>query len=160
MAKKKAGKKKAKRKAAKPAKKKSGKKASKKKKPARKSAAKKKAAKKKSAKKSTGGKKVKKSTRKKSRKKKSLGRARVPGHSHLDDLFRKDVQAREVFEYLRVHTLKELEEHTPEEIIDRMTRPVVQTVDRIRKALALSNRCLKEDEEFALEFQNRVSGGK
>lgn len=137
-----------------------------KKKPGKKSAAKsvkKKAAKKKKAtKKKAAAKKKKKAVkaktaRKKTSKSKSLGRARVPGHSRLDVLFQKDYQARELFEFLRVATLKELEEHGPDEIIERMTRPVVQTVDRIRKALALNNRALKDDESFALEFLESFS---
>lgn len=134
-----------------------------KKKPGKKSAAKsvkKKAAKKKATKKKAAAKKKKKAVRAKTAQKKtskSLGRARVPGHSRLDVLFQKDYQARELFEFLRVATLKELEEHGPDEIIERMTRPVVQTVDRIRKALALNNRALKDDESFALEFLESFS---
>ena len=73
-------------------------------------------------------------------------------------LFQKDYQARELFEFLRISTLKELEQYPPEEIIERMTRPVVQTVDRIRKALALNNRALKNDEDFAHAFRDTFPG--
>lgn len=137
----------------------------KKKKPAKKKVPKKKAVKKKSAaKKKTrqkaAGKKVpvrKKAGKEKKTKKKSLGRGRIPGTSKVDLLFHKDFQARELCEFLRVETLKDLEEFTPDEIVERMTRPFVQTVNRIRKMLALNNRSLKDDQEFAREFQKSFS---
>ena len=64
---------------------------------------------------------------------KSLGRARIAGDARLDQFFQKDYQAREIFEFLGVHTLKELEAFGPDEIIERLTGPLVQTVQRIRK---------------------------
>ena len=124
----------------------------KKKKAAKKKAVKKKLAAKKKAKKKNAGK--KKATKKK---KKSLGRGRIPGTSKVDLLFHKDFQARELCEFLRVETLKDLEEFTPDEIVERMTRPFVQTVNRIRKMLALNNRSLKDDQDFAREFQKSFS---
>ena len=81
-----------------------------------------------------------------------LGRARVPGDSKLEHFFRRDYEARQVFEFLHVTTLKELEVYAPEEIVARLTAPMLQTVDRIRKALSLSNRSLKNDEEYATRF--------
>ena len=39
----------------------------------------------------------------------------------------------------------------------RLTSPAKQTVGRIRKILAMNNRCLQEDEAFALEFQERLA---
>lgn len=132
----------------------------KKKKPAKKKDSKKKAVKKKPAAKKKAKKKAagnKKATKKKKTKKKSLGRGRIPGNSKVDLLFHKDFQARELCEFLRVETLKDLEEFTPDEIVERMTRPFVQTVNRIRKMLALNNRSLKDDEEFAREFQKSFS---
>lgn len=129
----------------------------KKKKPAKKKAAKKKAVKKKPATKKKAKKKAvgkKKATKKKT---KSLGRGRIPGTSKVDQLFHKDFQARELCEFLRVETLKDLEEFTPDEIVERMTRPFVQTVNRIRKMLALNNRSLKDDQDFAREFQKSFS---
>src|SRR5262245_51228497 len=71
-----------------------------------------------------------------------LGRARVAGTGELDQYFLKDYEARQVFSFLGVRTLKELEEYSPQQIIDRLTAPMVQTVTRIRKALAFQNRCL------------------
>jgi len=89
-----------------------------------------------------------------------LGRPKVTAHARLDVLFQKDYQAREVFAFLRVETIRELEEHAPQEIIEQMTHPLVQTVDRIRKALALNNRSLARDEKFAVEFLNRLITGR
>ena len=37
-----------------------------------------------------------------------------------------------------------------------MTAPLVQTVDRIRKALAMNNRSLKGDLRFAKKFQKEI----
>jgi len=85
-----------------------------------------------------------------------LGRARVAGTGELDQYFLKDYEARQVFSFLGVRTLKELEEFSPEQIIDRLTAPMVQTVTRIRKALAFQNRCLAGDAKFAVEFKKQM----
>ncbi len=90
----------------------------------------------------------------------SLGRPRVTGDAKLDQFFKRDYQAREIFEFLGVTTVKELESHRPAEIVDRLTSPVVQAVERIRIALALNNRCLAGDRKFALKFQARMKSGK
>jgi hypothetical protein len=83
----------------------------------------------------------------------SLGRPRVPVDARLDLVFQKDYQAREVFEFLGVETIRELEGFGPAEIIEKLTAPMVQTVQRIRKALALCNRALAGDQAFAAEFK-------
>lgn len=85
-----------------------------------------------------------------------LGRARVSGTAELDQYFLKDYEARQVFSFLSVKTLKELEGYSPQEIIDRLTAPMLQTVNRIRKALALQNRCLAGDQKFAVEFKQQM----
>lgn len=85
-----------------------------------------------------------------------LGRARVSGTAELDQYFLKDYEARQVFVFLGVKTLKELEGFSPQEIIERLTAPMVQTVNRIRKALALQNRCLANDQQFALQFKQQM----
>jgi len=85
-----------------------------------------------------------------------LGRARGSGTAELDQYFVKDYEARQVFTFLGVKTLKELEEHSPQEIIDRLTAPMVQTVTRIRKALSMQNRCLAGDQKFAMEFKKQM----
>jgi len=85
-----------------------------------------------------------------------LGRARISGTAELDQHFLKDYEARQVFSFLNVKTLKELEGLSPQEIIDRLTAPMLQTVNRIRKALALQNRCLAGDQKFAVEFKQQM----
>jgi hypothetical protein len=138
---KKASKKKFAKKAA--SKKKSAKKAPKKKATRTKAAAKKKTAKKAA---------KKKATRKKTVRPMPLGRPKVTLDSKLDELFLKDYEVRQVFEFLNVSTLRELEDHNPDEIVERLTAPMVQAVGRIRKVLALQKRCLKGDQKFAKEF--------
>ena len=87
-----------------------------------------------------------------------LDRARITGDAKLDEFFKRDYEARQVFEFLRVHTLKELEQYGPQEIVERLTGPMVRTIDRIRKALALNNRSLKGDERYAIEFLSAIGG--
>ncbi len=87
---------------------------------------------------------------------KLLGRPRLPADAKLDFIFRKDYQAREVFTFLNVQTLRELEEFSPNEIVEKLTGPMVQTVQRIRKILALYNRCLADDGSFALKFKAQL----
>ena len=87
---------------------------------------------------------------------KSLGRPRVSGSTKLDQLLKHDYEAQQIFSFLQVTTVKELEGRSPHEIIDLLTAPVVKTVDKIRKALAINNRCLSGDERFALEFQKAI----
>jgi hypothetical protein len=87
----------------------------------------------------------------------SLGRVKVSADARLDLLFQKDYQAREIFDFLKVQTLRELEQHDPDEIIERLTGPMVQTVQRIRKTLALVHRHLAKDEKFAKAFLAEVA---
>ncbi len=136
-----------------------------KKKAAKKKTAKKKASTKKAAartpKKKAGKKKAAKSTkstRKKTapRKKKKtaapkLGRPKITGDEKLYMLFKDDYHARQIFEFLRVSTVRELEVHTPADIVKQLSKPIRQTVDRIRQALAQRNRCLSGDEDFAAQ---------
>lgn len=86
----------------------------------------------------------------------ALGRPKVPGTAELDQMFLKDYEARQVFAFLGVKTIKELEEHPPDEIIERLTGPMVRTVNRIRKALAVNNRFLAGDQKFAVEFAKQI----
>lgn len=105
------------------------------------------------AKRKTAAKTIKKKVPKKQAASAVLGRARIAGTAELDRYFAKDYEAREVFHFLGVKTLKELEQYSPDEIVELLTQPVVRTVDRIRKALALQNRCLAGDQRFAMEFK-------
>ena len=86
-----------------------------------------------------------------------LGRSRVPQEAPLAVIFQNDMQAQEAFALLGIQTIRELEEFDPDELVRRLSSPAKQTVGRIRKMLALNNRCLATDEAFALEFQERLS---
>jgi hypothetical protein len=119
--------------------------------PAKKSAARKKPAAKAA---KTSARTVKKPARRKST---GFGRVRVPADARLELVFQKDYQAREIFDFLKVQTIRELEQFAPHEILDRLTGPMQQTVLRIRKTLALVNRHLVRDEKFAAEFLREVS---
>jgi hypothetical protein len=83
----------------------------------------------------------------------SLGRPLVTQEEKLYMLFHDDYQSRQVFEFLRVETIKELEEFTPQQIVHLMARPIRLTVDRIRQRLAQFKRSLKDDEQYATEFR-------
>ena len=120
------------------------------KKAAGKSSTKKAAAKKKAAKKKP----AKKTARKKTARQK-LGRPKVTGDEKLYMLFHDDYHARQIFEFLGVETVRELEEYSPGEIVKLLSKPIRQTVDGIRKHLADKNRHLSEDAEFAIEYQAR-----
>jgi rhamnose utilization protein RhaD (predicted bifunctional aldolase and dehydrogenase) len=83
----------------------------------------------------------------------SLGRPLVTQEEKLYMLFHDDYQSRQVFEFLRVDTIKDLEEFTPQQIVHLMSRPIRLTVDRIRQRLAQFKRSLKDDEQYATEFR-------
>ena len=100
---------------------------------------------------------AKKRVVKKSSTRAALGRPRVAGTAELELMFRKDLEAREIFEFLGVKTLKDLETLSPDQIVQQLTAPLVQTVERIRKALAMNNRCLEGDQKFALAFKKQVT---
>lgn len=72
-------------------------------------------------------------------------------------MFQNDQSAREAFVFLGIHTVRELEQYEPDELVRRLTSPAKQTVGRIRKILAMNNRSLENDEAFALEFKERLS---
>jgi hypothetical protein len=86
-----------------------------------------------------------------------LGRSRIPIDAPLDVVFQNDLQAREAFLFLGIHSIRELEHFNPDDLVLRLTGPAKLTVGRIRKILAMNNRCLEGDEEFALEFQELLS---
>jgi hypothetical protein len=98
----------------------------------------------------------KKAAKKRAPKKPALGRPLVTAEEKLFMLFHQDYEARQVFEFLRAETVRDLEQHTPQEIIHRLSRPIRETVDRIRRTLADRNRCLAGDEEFAAEHKRQA----
>src|SRR5206468_3823649 len=100
---------------------------------------------------------AKKSASKKRSKKISLGRPTVTAEEKLFMLFHEDYEARQVFQFLRAETVADLEQHSPQEIIHRLSRPIRETVDRIRTRLAERNRSLAGDQEFAAEHKKRAA---
>lgn len=96
----------------------------------------------------------KKPTAKKAAKKISLGRPTVTAEEKLFMLFHEDYEARQVFEFLRAETVGDLEQHSAPDIIHRLSRPIRETVDRIRQKLADRNRCLAGDEQYAAEHKH------
>ena len=86
-----------------------------------------------------------------------LGRSRIPIDAPLDVVFQNDIQAREAFMFLGIHSIRDLEQFNPDDLVLRLTGPAKLTVGRIRKILAMNNRCLSNDEEFALEFQELLT---
>lgn len=82
----------------------------------------------------------------------SLGRPLVTQEEKLYMLFHDDYQARQVFEFLRVENVKELEQFSQQQIVHMMSKPLRMTVDRIRQRLAQYKRSLKDDEQFAADY--------
>lgn len=86
----------------------------------------------------------------------SLGRPLVTQEEKLYLLFQHDYHARQIFEFLRVNTVKELEELSPQQIVRRVSKPVFDTVDRIRATLADMKRSLRDDEAYAKEYRDHT----
>src|SRR5262245_28924805 len=89
----------------------------------------------------------------------TLGRPKVTGEEDLDLLFKEDYHARQIFKFLNVTTVKQLEQFSAAEILRRLSRPIKETVERVRRSLAERNRCLEGDEEFALEHKEHAKVG-
>lgn len=87
----------------------------------------------------------------------SLGRPKVVGEELLDLVFKEDFHARQIFVFLGVRTVRELEEFGPQQILDKAAQPLKETIDRIRRRLAMLNRALCEDQDFAVRFLERVA---
>ena len=86
----------------------------------------------------------------------SLGRPLITQEEKLYMLFHDDYHSRQVFEFLRVETVRDLEQFTPQQIIHLLSKPIRTTVDRIRQRLAKYKRSLREDEQFAVEYGKRM----
>lgn len=81
----------------------------------------------------------------------TLGRPLVRAEEKLYMLFREDYHARQIFEFLRVETVGELEQFSASQIIQILSAPVRKTVERVRERLAEHKRSLRDDAEFARE---------
>jgi hypothetical protein len=82
----------------------------------------------------------------------SLGRPLVTAEEKLYMLFKEDYESRQIFEFLRVETVGELEQYSPEQIIRILSAPVRKTVERIRERLAENKRSLRDDGDFARDY--------
>ncbi len=91
---------------------------------------------------------------------KKIGRSRIPVDAPLSVVFEHFPEAQDAFQLLQVQTIRELEEFEPDELVRRLTSPAKQTVGKIRKILAMNNRCLANDEAFAIEFQGTIASKK
>ncbi|MBX3442480.1 MAG: hypothetical protein KF774_08730 [Planctomyces sp.] len=83
----------------------------------------------------------------------SLGRPLVRAEEKLYMLFKEDYHARQIFEFLRVDTVGELEQFSPQQIIQILSAPVRNTVERIRQRLADNKRALRDDTGYAREHR-------
>ena len=83
----------------------------------------------------------------------TLGRPLVTNEEKLYMLFKEDYHARQIFEFLRVETVRDLEQFSPEQIVRLLSKPIRTTVDRIRQKLAEKNRHLLEDMEYAAKWK-------
>ncbi len=77
----------------------------------------------------------------------------MTGEEDLDLFFKEDYHARQIFKYLGVQTVKELERYSASEILRRRSEPIKKTGERVRTLLAQYNRCLHGDETYALEHK-------
>ena len=86
----------------------------------------------------------------------AIGRALVTQDEKLYMLFHEDFHARQIFEFLRAETVKDLEQFTPQQIVKLLSQPIQATVQRIRRRLAEKNRHLADDEAFVVEHKKRA----
>jgi hypothetical protein len=88
----------------------------------------------------------------------AIGRVLVTQEEKLYMLFKEDYHARQIFEFLRVETVKDLEQFSPQQIVKLLSQPIHGTVLRIRRKLAEKNRHLADDAEFVVEFKKSQAG--
>ncbi|MBI5758751.1 MAG: hypothetical protein HZA46_09555 [Planctomycetales bacterium] len=88
----------------------------------------------------------------------ALGRPLVTQEEKLYLLFKEDYHARQIFEFLRVATVRDLEQYSPLQISRILAKPLHDTIDRIRQRLAEMKRSLRDDEDFAAEYRKQTKG--
>lgn len=94
---------------------------------------------------------------KRATKKPALPRPTITGEEKLFLLFKEDYHARQIFDFLRVETVRELEQFAPDDIVKRLSRPIAESVDRIRRRLAEKNRYLSGDEAYLFGVINAAA---
>jgi hypothetical protein len=87
----------------------------------------------------------------------TIGRVLVSQEEKLYMLFKEDYHARQIFEFLRVETVKDLEQFSPQQIVKLLSQPIQATVLRIRRKLAEKNRHLADDAEFVVEYKKSTA---
>jgi hypothetical protein len=102
------------------------------------------------------GKAVSKTVRKKTNRP-SLPRPTITAEEKLFLLFKENYHARQIFDFLRVETVGELEQFAADDIVKRLSRPVVESVERIRRRLAEKNRYLAGDEKYLLKIRDEAA---
>ena len=85
----------------------------------------------------------------------ALGRVLVTQEEKLYLLFKEDYHARQIFEFLRAETVRDLEQFSPQQIVKLLSQPIQTTVQRIRQKLAEKNRHLAGDEAFVVEYKQQ-----
>ena len=75
-------------------------------------------------------------------------------------LFKEDYHARQIFEFLRVESVGDLEKFSPDQIVKLLSKPIRTTVERIRQKLAEKNRHLLDDTDFALAHLARTAASQ
>jgi hypothetical protein len=80
----------------------------------------------------------------------SLARSKITGDEDLEQFFKEDQHAKQICRFLNVQTLKDLERYSANEILRRLSNPIKETVERIRRSLAQHQRCLAGDESYVV----------
>jgi hypothetical protein len=91
-----------------------------------------------------------KTSRAAAKRKPTLPRPTITADEKLFLLFKDDYHARQIFDFLRVDTVRELEQFPAAEIVKRLSQPIAESVERIRRRLAEKNRYLSGDEEYLM----------
>ena len=107
---------------------------------------------------SSGG--EKKSPKKRAAAAPTLGRPLITAEEKLYLLFKEDYHARQIFEFLRVESVGDLEKFSPDQIVKLLSKPIRTTVERIRQKLAEKNRHLLDDTDFALAHLARTAASQ
>ncbi len=82
-----------------------------------------------------------------------IGRTLVSAEEKLYMLFKEDYHARQIFEFLRCETVKDLEQFSPEQIVRLLSKPIRATLERVRQKLAEKNRYLLDDAEYVAAWR-------
>lgn len=85
-----------------------------------------------------------------------LGRPKISAEEKLYLLFKEDFHARQIFAFLNAETVRDLETFRAAEIIKRLSAPIEDSVERIRRKLAEYNRYLSGDDDYVRRLKTRT----